>query len=154
MKESSRSSDNDEFERKLREFYDSTGFQQKVSFWASVTASTVGLIALIIALFAYFRDPANLNESVVLGVAGVISQFIAALFFYLHSKSTKQVLSGFEKLIKYQDTRLAIELVKKMDAKHHDYMYMNIVNILMLRNEPNRELSPELVRALRDRGHA
>jgi hypothetical protein len=114
------------FEAKLRDFYDTTLYQHKVSFWASVGASVAGLSALLIALVAYFRDPSNLNESVVLGVAGVVSQLVSALFFYLHNKSTSQVLAGFEKLVKLQDTRLAIELVGRMNEKNHDYMFMNI----------------------------
>ena len=143
----------DPFEVKLRDFYDATLFQHKVSFWASIGASAVGLGALLIALVAYFHDPANLSESVILGVAGVISQLVAALFFYLHNKSTAQVLTGFEKLVKLQDTRLAIDLVTRMNEKNHDYMFMNIINVLMLRNEPNRELSADLVRALREKGN-
>ena len=148
----SNSTPHDAFIAKLREFYESTLFQHQVSFWASIVASAVGLISVILALVAYFRDTANLNESVVLGVSGVLAQFIAAAFFYIHNKSTAQVYSGFEKLVKLQDTQLAVELVSRMNEKNHDYMYMNIINVLMLRNEPNRELSADLVRALRDKG--
>ena len=140
----------DPFVEKLREFYQSTLAQHKVSFWASIAASGIGLVAVILALVAYFANPGNLSESVVLGVAGVIAQFISAAFFYLHNKSTAQVYTGFEKLVKLQDTQLAVSLVSRMNEKNHDYMYMNIINMLMLRNEPNRELTPELVRALRE----
>lgn len=143
----------DPFDGKLRDFYGTTLFQHKVSFWASIGASAVGLGALLIALVAYFHDPANFSESVVLGVAGVISQLVAALFFFLHNKSTAQVIAGFEKLVKLQDTRLAIDLVGRMSEKNHDYMFMSIINVLMLRNEPNRELSADLVRALREKGN-
>lgn len=144
----------DPFVERLREFYAATLFHHKVSFWASIGASVVGLASVLIAFVAYFRDPANLAESVVLAVAGVLSQFIAAAFFYLHNKSTTQVYAGFEKLVKLQDTQLAVELVSKMNEKNHDYMYMNIVNVLMLRNEPSRELTADLVRALRERANA
>lgn len=140
----------DPFIGKLREFYNTTLFQQKVSFWSSVIASAVGLIVVILAFVTYFYDRNNLSESVVLGVAGVVAQFISAAFFYLHNKSTSQVLSGFGKLVKLQDTQLAISLVSRMDSKNHDYMYMSIINVLILRNEPNRELTPDLVRALRE----
>lgn len=143
----------DEFIAKLREFYGTTLFQQKVSFWASIAASTMGLIAIVISLAAYLRDPGNLSESVILGVSGVLAQFIAAAFLYIHNKSTAQVYSGFEKLVKLQDTQLAVELVARMTEKNHDYMYMNIINVLMLRNEPNRELSADLVRALREKSN-
>ena len=142
----------DPFIQKLHEFYGSTLFQQKVSFWSSVAASAVGLLIVILAFVAYFYDRNNLSESVVLGVAGVIAQFISAAFFYVHNKSTAQVLEGFGKLVKLQDTKLAVDLVTRMDPKNHDYMYMSIINVLILRNEPNRDLTPDLVRALRETG--
>lgn len=143
----------DHFIQKLRDFYSATLFQQKVSFWSSIIASAAGLLAVILAFFAYFYDRNNLSESVVLGVAGVLSQFISAAFFYLHNKSTSQALAGFEKLVKFQDTRLAVDLVSRMDPKNHDYMYMSIINVLILRNEPNRDITPDLVRALRETGN-
>ena len=142
----------DPFIQKLQDFYNTTLFQQKVSFWSSIVASTVGLIVVVLAILTYFYDHNNLSESVVLGVAGVVAQFISAVFFYLHNKSTSQALAGFGKLVKLQDTKLAVELVTRMDPKNHDYMYMSIINILILRNEPNRDITPELVRALRENG--
>lgn len=142
----------DPFVEKLRDFYQSTLTHHKVSFWASIVASGIGFLAVLLAFIAYFANPSNLNESVVLAIAGVFAQFISAAFFYLHNKSTSQALSGFEKLVKLQDTQLAVSLVTRMNEKNHDYMYMNIINVLMVRNEPNRDLSPELVRALRESG--
>ena len=139
----------DPFIDKLQEFYNATLFQQKVSFWSSVIASGVGLIVVIFAFAAYFYDRNNLSESVVLGVAGVVAQFISAAFFYLHNKSTSQVIAGFGKLVKLQDTQLAVSLVSRMDPKYHDSIYKDIINVLIVRNEPNRDLTPDLVMALR-----
>ncbi len=144
----------DPFVERLREFYAAALYHHKVSFWASIGASVVGLVSVLVAFVAFFQDPANLPESVLLAVAGVLSQFIAAAFFYLHNKSTAQVYAGFEKLVKLQDTQLAVELVSKMNEKNHDYMYMNIINVLILRNEPSRELTADLVRALREKANA
>lgn len=151
MRDYPKAEENNDFESRVGSFYDSIQLQQNVSFWASITGSAVGLVALVIALLAFLEDPDNLTVSAVLAIGGVVSELISVLFFYLHNQSTNQLLRGFEKLIKFQDTQLAIDLVQKMDPKHHDYMYNNIVNVLLLRNEPDRELSPELVRALRDR---
>lgn len=152
MTEQAKDQVDDPFIQRLQDFYSTTLFQQKVSFWSSIAASAAGLIVVVLALLAYFYDRSNLNESVVLGVAGVLAQFISAAFFYLHNKSTSQVLAGFEKLVKLQDTKLAVDLVSRMDPKNHDYMYMSIVNVLILRNEPNRDITPDLVRALRETG--
>lgn len=152
MTEQAKDQVDDPFIQRLQDFYSTTLFQQKVSFWSSIAASAAGLIVVVLAFLAYFYDRSNLNESVVLGVAGVLAQFISAAFFYLHNKSTSQVLAGFEKLVKLQDTKLAVDLVSRMDPKNHDYMYMSIVNVLILRNEPNRDITPDLVRALRETG--
>lgn len=152
MLEQAKALSEDPFIEKLQEFYEATLFQQKVSFWSSTAASAVGLIVVLLAFVAYFYDRNNLSESVVLGVAGVVAQFISAAFFYLHNRSTSQVLAGFGKLVKLQDTKLAVDLVARMDPKNHDYMYMSIINVLILRNEPNRDITPDLVRALRETG--
>ena len=70
------------------------------------------------------------------------------------TKNTSQINSYCSKLIKRQDTQSAIDLVQKMDAKNHEYMYMSIINVLLLRNEPHKELTPELVKALRGKNNA
>lgn len=140
---------NSEFLTKLREFYDTGHFQQKVSFWASIIAVTIGFVVILFSIYVFLSNPDKITESVLLGVAGVISEFIAAAFFYIHNKNLEQLNTYFEKLIKLQDTQLAISLVEKMNEKNHDYMYMSIINVLILRNEPNRELTPELVTALK-----
>jgi hypothetical protein len=153
MNEASSTSE-DAFIAKLRQFYESTLFQHKVSFLASIFAAAVGLLAVVLGVLAYLSNPANLSESVILGVSGVFAEFIGAAFLHIHNKSIEQAYTGFEKLVKLQDTQLAINLVKHMDEKNHDYMYMNIINVLMLRNEQNRDLTPDLVRALRETGKA
>jgi hypothetical protein len=139
----------EQFLSKLKEFYDSGQFQQKISFWASIGAVTIGFLVVLFSIYVFLNNPEKITESVVLGVAGVLSEFIAAAFFYIHNKNLSQLNTYFAKLIKLQDTQLAISLVEKMPEKNHAYMYMSIINILILRNEPNKELSPELIAALR-----
>jgi len=140
---------NNQFVNKLREFYDTGQSQQKVSFWVSIVAVTIGFIVILFSIYLFLNNPEKIKESVLLSVAGVLSEFIAAAFFYIHNKNLAQLNLYFEKLIKLQDTQLAISLVEKMNEKNHDYMYMSIINVLILRNEPNKELTPELVNALK-----
>jgi len=140
---------NNQFVNKLQEFYDTGQFQQKVSFWVSIVAVIIGFIVILFSIYIFLTNQEKVQESILLAVAGVVSEFIAAAFFYIHNKNLAQLNTYFEKLIKLQDTQLAISLVEKMNEKNHDYMYMSIINILILRNEPNKELTPELVRALK-----
>lgn len=142
----------DPFIANLRRFYEGAQFQHKVSFWASIAAAAVGFVAILLAFLVFFQSPGNVTQSAVIAIAGTLSEFIAAAFFYIHNKNIGQVDACVQKLVKLQDTQLAIELVEKMPENNRAYMYMNIINILILRNEPQREISPDLVRALRERG--
>jgi hypothetical protein len=142
----------DSFIANLRQFYESAQFQHKVSFWASIVAAAVGFSAILLAFLVFFQSPGNATQSAVIATSGTLSEFVAAAFFYIHNKNIGQVDACVQKLVKLQDTHLAIELVEKMPENNRAYMYMSIINILILRNEPQREISPDLVRALRERG--
>lgn len=143
---------NENFSSNLRAFYEAAQFQHKISFWASIAAAAIGFIAILLAFLVFVQSPGNVTQSTIIAIAGVLSEFIAAAFFYIHNKNIIQVDSCIEKLVKLQDTQLAIDLVGKMPENNRAYMYMSIINILILRNEPQREISPDLVRALGERG--
>lgn len=52
---------------------------------------------------------------------GIITDFIAATYFYLYKKSIEQLNMYFKELIKIQDTMLAIELCNKIDTQSKEY---------------------------------
>ncbi len=142
---------NSTFIANLGQFYESAQFQHKVSFWASIAAAAVGFLGILLAFLVFIASPGSVTESAIIAIAGTLSEFIAAAFFYIHNKNIGQVDSCIQKLVKLQDTQLAIELVERMPENNRAYMYLSIINILILRNEPQREISPDLVRALRER---
>ena len=144
----------DEFMENLRQFYYSAQFQHKVSFWASIAAGGVGFLVILLAFLVFLAAPSHITESMIMVVSGVLSEFIAGVFFYIHNKNIGQVDACIQKLVKLQDTQFAIELVEKMPENNRAYMYMNIISVLILRNEPHKEISPDLVRALREKGNA
>lgn len=143
---------NDTFIDNLRQFYESAQFQHKVSFWSSIVAAAIGFIAILLAFLVFLKSPGNVTESAIIAISGALSEFVAAAFFYIHNKNIGQVDTCIQKLVKLQDTQLAISLVGKMPENNRAYMYMSIINILILRNEPQHEISPDLVRALRESG--
>lgn len=142
---------NEVFIENLRQFYESAQLQHKISFWASIAASAVGFLAILLAFIVFLTTPGNVTESSVIAIAGALSEFVAAAFFYIHNKNIGQVDNCVQKLVKLQDTQLAIDLVQKMPDTNRAYMYMSIINVLILRNEPQQEISADLVRALREK---
>lgn len=92
----------------------------------------------------------GLEAGVTATVAGVLSEFISATFFYLYNKNLKQLNMFYEKLIKFQDTYWAMGLVNHLPDGERPGMWKVIITKLMTRNEPQTEMSPELVRAYSD----
>jgi hypothetical protein len=73
---------------------------------------------------------------------------------YFHHQGVAQVLAGLEALGTVQETRLAIELASRLNAKDRDELLMSLSDALMLRDASSRQVCADLVRALREKGNA
>jgi hypothetical protein len=138
----------EEFTERLRDFYKTGQSQQKISFLASMFAVGIGFIVVLFAIVLFLKNPDNITASIVTAISGVVSEFIAAAFFYIHNKNLSQLNVYFEKLIKLQDTNIAIDLVSKMPEEIQSAMRQNIISVLIMRNEPRPEYTPEILKAL------
>jgi hypothetical protein len=81
-------------------------------------------------------------------IGGVLTQFIGAGFFYLYTKNLKQLNIFYEKLIKLQDTEHAIELLELLPNDVKQKQVGAIISILITRNEPKTEITPEHIAAI------
>lgn len=80
-------------------------------------------------------------------VAGVLSEFISATFFFLYNKNLQQLKFFYEKLIKFQDTYWALGLLNTLTGEKKDKMSEVIISNLIMRNEPKSDLTPEQIKA-------
>ncbi|CAK8723415.1 MAG: hypothetical protein CDV28_10368 [Candidatus Electronema aureum] len=131
---------------KLQRYYEINLSHATWSFWASLGSVIVGLVALLAGVVMLFTQHAS-NHGVIVTIAGVISEFISATFFFLYNKNMKQLNLFYEKLIKFQDTYLAIDLMNKLPENERPEMTTLLISNLITRNEPKTQMSPELVRA-------
>jgi len=132
--------------QKLQGYYETALSHAKWSFWASLVSVAVGLAAILFGVFMLYTQQ-TIAAGATATVAGVLSQFISATFFYLHNKNMKQLNFLYEKLIKFQDSYWAMGLVSKLPPERQPDMWVTIITNLLMRNEPKSEMSPELVRA-------
>ncbi|MGE4402897.1 MAG: hypothetical protein AB7F61_14575 [Desulfobulbus sp.] len=132
--------------KKLQEYYEVNLDHARWSFWAALGSVIVGLIVLLFGVYMLYSK-STIDAGVTATVAGILSEFISATFFYLYNKNLKQLNMFYEKLIKFQDTYWAMALVNHMPDKEKSDMWRVIITKLMTRNEPQTEMSPELVRA-------
>lgn len=135
--------------QKLQEYYEVNLDHARWSFWAALGSVIVGLIVLLFGVYMLYSK-SGLEAGVTATVAGVLSEFISATFFYLYNKNLKQLNMFYEKLIKFQDTYWAMGLVNHLPDGERPGMWKVIITKLMTRNEPQTEMSPELVRAYSD----
>jgi hypothetical protein len=133
--------------QKLQRYYEINLSHARWSFWASLGSVIVGLLTLLGGVFMLYSK-SSIEPGVVSTIAGVLSEFIAASFFYLYNKNLQQLNYFYEKLIKFQDTYWAMGLVGHLPENQRADMYKTIISNLIMRNEPRSEMSPELVTAL------
>lgn len=131
----------------LQRYYETNLAQARYIFLASLIAVIVGFTTLLLATYMlYIKE--SYTPGMIATAGGVLSEFICASFFYLYNKNLEQSKFLYEKLIKFQDTYWALGLANALPENQKHEMYKNAIYVLIMRNEPSRDLTPELVTAL------
>lgn len=101
-----------------------TRIQAQQSFKLSKIIALVGFvilsIAILLSIYSTVKGNGNLNSAYLGGVAGVITEFTSAVFFYLYNKTLQQVNLFHDKLISMQHismSYLATDLIQNEDKK-------------------------------------
>lgn len=136
-------------EERLESYYALNVQHLRWSFWASLTALVVGLVALLFGIALLYLGTPGVGPGLVT-VGGVVSQFIGAGFFVLYSRNLKQLNVFYEKLIKHQDTMYAIGLVNHLPENMRPDQFKTVIATLLTRNEPKQPMSPELAKVFTD----
>ena len=82
--------------------------QQSFNLSRVISISGFMIVAISIGLSVYFTliGNENLNAAYLAGTAGVLTEFIAGVFFYLYSKTLTQINLFHDKLVDMQKTAL------------------------------------------------
>jgi len=98
----------------LDKYYLQTQEQADKSFWVATAASITGLIIIAIGVIMMFlgkTEPAYVTTA-----TGVISEFIAAVFFYLYNRTVLKMSHYHQKLVITQNISLALKISENMDT--------------------------------------
>jgi hypothetical protein len=97
----------------LDQYYEQTQAQANKSFFLSAFASLVGLTIIGCGIFMMFfelTEPAYVTTA-----AGVASEFIAAVFFYLYNRTISKMAEYHNKLVVTQNVSLALKIAEGLD---------------------------------------
>lgn len=119
----------------ITEYYTINKSQARNSFGFSVFAMVAGLTTLIASIWMFnFSENTNINLAWITGISGVMAQFIGAAYFYLYNKSLKQLNFFYAKLVKMQDTMLAIQLSETLEKDKESEVKEKLIMELMNRS--------------------
>lgn len=98
----------------IDQYYLQTRTQADKSFIAAVAAASVGFGVMIAGIVLMYRGQAE--PGYVSTGAGLISQFIAAVFFYLYNKTVIAMAGYHRKLVLTQNVGLALRITQDLPA--------------------------------------
>lgn len=117
----------------LREYYVINKQQARNSYSASLIMCFLGFILFSSGVAYSVYDPTN-NIIQYSTFGGVIIELIAGLFFWLYSKSIKQINLFHSSLQNTEKFLTAIQLVEKISEGKRDEAYINIINKIIERD--------------------
>lgn len=128
----------------ITEYYTINKSQARNSFTLSVFAIISGLVTLTVGIWIfYLKEEPNIDMTIITGISSVLMEFIGGAYFYLYNKSLKQLNFFYEKLVKMQDTMLAIQLTESLQEEKEVEMKERLIIELMSRSnevsQPNKD---------------
>ncbi len=99
----------------LDQYYLQTREQAQKGFFVTVCVSVFGAILLGIGIIAMFLEKAE--PSYVTCASGVITEFIAAIFFYLYNKTVTSMSKYHNKLVLSQNISIALKVADTLPSE-------------------------------------
>lgn len=115
----------------LNEYYTINKSQSKSAYNFSFFMIFVGFFFIIFAVILGFAIPTQIPITLIIGIAGLLSEFIGATALNMYKESTKHVNEFLERLTYLQKVMLAIELVDRISESKKEDQLSNIISSLM-----------------------
>ncbi len=96
----------------LDQYYLQTQEQADKSFRLTLFACLIGLAIIVTGIVMMFKD--KTEPAYVTTAAGIMSEFIAAVFFYLYNKTVQKMSQYHHKLVITQNISLALKITQEL----------------------------------------
>ena len=115
----------------LNEYYTINKTQSKSAYKFSLIMIFVGFLLIVLAIILGFAIPSQISITLIVGIAGLLSEFIGATALNLYKESNKHVNEFLERLTYLQKVMLAVELVDRISEGKKEEQLSNIISSLM-----------------------
>lgn len=113
----------------LEQYYLQTREHAQKGFIVTITVSICGAIIVAAGTIAMFIG--NSNAAYVTTASGVITEFIAAVFFYLYNKTVQSMGAYHNKLVLSQNIALALKIADSLSCDAKNDAKRDIINELI-----------------------
>ncbi len=113
----------------LDEYYLQTRQQAQKGFFVTVYVAIVGAIIVAIGIVAMFFG--KTTPAYVTTASGVVTEFIAAVFFYLYNKTVASMSDYHNKLVLSQNVSIALKISESMSKEQGEKVKEHIAEELM-----------------------
>jgi hypothetical protein len=110
----------------LDQYYLQTQEQADKSFLISAFAACIGFIIIIIGIVMMSRNSQKLEPAYITTGAGVLSEFIASIFFYLYNRTVLKMSQYHQKLVITQNISLALKTADALQNSKEKVLEMII----------------------------
>lgn len=111
-------------------YYKQTKQQAEKSFWVTVAAAVVGFGMVIAGVCLLYDRKGNGSAGYVTTASGALSQFIAAVFFYLYNRTILSMSQYHQKLVITQNVSLALKTAETLDQPAKGKAQLTIIGQL------------------------
>ena len=125
--------------KNIEDYYNLVQKQSDKSYRLTQGGAIAGFGVLVIGIALSFIEGMNQTSTALTIASGTLIEFISAVFFYLYNKTVQQLSNYHDKLIKVQDTMLALRVAQ------------GIKNNEELKNETMKYLTEALTSGLFDK---
>jgi uncharacterized membrane protein HdeD (DUF308 family) len=103
------------------------------SFFVSIISGAIGFVLLIAGIIVGYQNESNL--AFISTASGIIIEFIAAVFFYLYSKTIRELKEYHKSLLDVQNILLSFYLVKDLQGEEKAQVLCQMINSLVPRQD-------------------
>jgi hypothetical protein len=114
--------------RYIEQYYLQTGEQADKSFRLSALVATVGFMTLLAGVFLMYRGA--VEAAYVTAAAGVFTEFIGAVFFYLYNRTILKMGEYHKKLVLTQNLSLALKISESLGEPQKTQALMQLMDRL------------------------
>ncbi len=127
----------------LEKYYLQTQQQGDKSFYLCLFAAIVGLVIITAGIVLMFLG--KINPAYVTTAAGVLSEFVAEVFFYLYNKTMASMAEYHQKLVITQNIALALKITGELPQEDRVRSQMSLVEALTkdINHLLSRQILPE-----------